>query len=243
MEYQFKINDFEGPLDLLLHLIKEQKVDIFDVSIYELCQQYLLFIEESKLINLEVASEYLVMAATLLEIKSKMLLPKPEVEIDDEYEENTREQLIKRLIEYKKYKEVTQTLKELNDDRSMVYTKPLEDLSQYKNETDSIDLPSGVEVYDLMKSLEKMYQRLKIQKPLNTTLERREISIEQRAASLLDQIRRSHSTKQSLLDFVDVPEKGYLVLTFLAALDLAKNQKIRIVQDNNFEDIYVSEVV
>lgn len=242
MEYQFKINDFEGPLDLLLHLIKEQKVDIFDVSIYELCQQYIRFIEESKLINLEIASEYLVMACTLLEIKSKMLLPKPEVEIDDEYEENSRDQLIRRLIEYKRYKEVTQTLKDLNEERSMVYTKPLEDLTQYKSETDTIELPSGVEVYDLVKSLEKMYQRLKIQKPLNTTMERREISVEQRASSLLKQIKQAAQSKTSLLNFVDVPEKGYLVITFLAALDLAKNQKIKITQDKNFEDIYVSEV-
>lgn len=243
MDYQFKINDFEGPLDLLLHLIKEQKVDIFDVSIYELCQQYLSFIEETKLINLEIASEYLVMACTLLEIKSKMLLPKPEVEIDDEYEENTREQLINRLIEYKKYKEVTQALKELNDSRSMVYTKPLEDLSRYKSESSNIDLPNGVEVYDLIKSLEKMYQRLKIQKPLNTTLEHREISIEQRATSLLEQIKGSGKNKQSLLVFIDIPEKRYLIITFLAALDLAKNQKIKMTQDDNFSDIYVSEVV
>jgi segregation and condensation protein A len=242
MEYQFKINDFEGPLDLLLHLIKEQKVDIFEVSIYELCQQYIRFIEESKLINLEIASEYLVMACTLLEIKSKMLLPKPEVEIDDEYEENSRDQLIRRLIEYKRYKEVTQTLKDLNEERSMVYTKPLEDLTQYKNETDTIELPSGIEVYDLVKSLEKMYQRLKIQKPLNTTMERREISVEKRASSLLKQIKQTSQPKISLLNFVDIPEKGYLVITFLAALDLAKNQKIKITQDKNFEDIYVSEV-
>lgn len=106
MEYKFLINDFEGPLDLLLHLIKKNNVDICDIKISDITKQYLDYLEEMENLDLNIASEYLALAAELIEMKSLVLLPKPEFS-DDEYEEDPRENLIKRLIEYKKIKEST----------------------------------------------------------------------------------------------------------------------------------------
>ena len=111
MRYEVKINEFEGPLDLLLHLIKQSNIDIYEISLEEITNQYLDYIKQMEKLNLDIASEYLVMASELLEYKSRSLLPKKEIE-DDEYEEDPKEELIKRLVDYKKYKEVTETCKE-----------------------------------------------------------------------------------------------------------------------------------
>ena len=116
MDYKFKINDFEGPLDLLLHLIKESKMDIFNIEIVSLTNQYLDFISHMKELNLSIASSYLVMASELMYIKSNYLLPRPEKEEDDD-EIDAKEELINRLIEYKKYKETTPIFKELEEKR------------------------------------------------------------------------------------------------------------------------------
>ena len=112
MEYKVMCNQFEGPMDLLLHLIKESNIDICDISIEEITKQYLDYINMMEELNLDIASEYLVMAAELLEIKSSYLLPKKELETSDEYEEDPKEELIRRLLEYERYKNVTQALKE-----------------------------------------------------------------------------------------------------------------------------------
>ncbi|GAE43404.1 segregation and condensation protein A [Mesobacillus boroniphilus JCM 21738] len=117
MQYNVKIEAFEGPLDLLLHLINTLEIDIYDIPVAEITEQYLMYIHAMKELQLDVASEYLVMAATLLAIKSKMLLPKHEAELEDEFEfdheEDPRNELVERLIEYKKFKEAASDLKSL----------------------------------------------------------------------------------------------------------------------------------
>ena len=123
MDYKFVINDFEGPLDLLLHLVKTSEMDIYDISVEKITEQYLEFIRRMEEMNLTVASEYLVMAAELIELKSRLLLPNSKNDEDDEYEEDPRENLINRLVEYKKYKELTPTFKKLEEDRKNIYIK------------------------------------------------------------------------------------------------------------------------
>ena len=118
MSFLANIEQFEGPLDLMLHLIKEQELDIFDLDLDILTKQYLLYIEEMENLELEVESEYLVELATLVEYKSKKLLPKDESKIEDEYEEDPKERLVRRLLEYQKYKEVSKTLYDAYSDRS-----------------------------------------------------------------------------------------------------------------------------
>ena len=130
MELDLKINEFEGPLDLLLHLIKENKMDIFDIKIEEITEQYLSYIKKQESMNLEVDSEYLVLASELIEIKSKLLLPH-EKEVIDEEESDPREELMNRLLEYQAYKEITKTLKEKELIRQEIYTKAPSSLKEY----------------------------------------------------------------------------------------------------------------
>ena len=131
MEYKVTINDFEGPMDLLLHLVKENNIDIIELNVEEITEQYLKYIEEAEELNLDIASEYLTLAAELIEIKSMSLLPK-KVVVEDDYEEDPRENLIARLIEYQKYKEVTKDLKELEQQRKHFYSKSPSNLKEFK---------------------------------------------------------------------------------------------------------------
>ena len=130
MEYKFIINDFEGPLDLLLHLIKTSEVDIYDIEIEKITKQYLDFIRSMEEMNLTIASEYLVMASELIELKSRLLLPSNKDLGEDEYEEDPRENLINRLLEYKKYKDMVDTFKELEEERKDIFTKDPINLSE-----------------------------------------------------------------------------------------------------------------
>ena len=131
MDYCFTIDKFSGPLDLLLHLIKQSNIDIYDIKIEEITNQYLDYIKKMEELNLNIASSYLVMAAELIEMKASMLLPKPEI-AEDEYEEDPKERLIKRLIEYQNYKEITTKFHELELDRQQYYTKQSSDISEYE---------------------------------------------------------------------------------------------------------------
>ena len=118
MAFKVLINQFEGPLDLMLHLIKENKLNLFDLDMEVLCDQYLIYIEEMDQMHLEIASEYLSELASLIEYKSKKLLPREKVIIEENYEENDKERLVKRLLEYQRYKEVSEQLKTFHEERS-----------------------------------------------------------------------------------------------------------------------------
>ena len=130
MEYQIILDDFKGPLDLLLHLIKEKEMDLQTIELSVIIDQYLEYIHMMESSQLEIMSEYLVMAADLIEMKSRMLLPKAKVEIEDEYQEDPREALIRRLIEYKRYKDVLDELKEKYEQRQTMYSKPADDMEE-----------------------------------------------------------------------------------------------------------------
>lgn len=232
MEYAVKIDAFEGPLDLLLHLIKESKVDIWDIKIVDITDQYLNYIKNMESLNLNIASEYLVMASELMEIKSKMLLPRYEEESSEE-EEDPREQLIQKLIEYQKYKDMTKSFKELEEVRHEFYTKAPESLKAYVDE-DTI-ISSDVTLDDLMNAFQKFLKRKQLEKPLSTTVTKKEITVEERRTS----IRNILKTKKKV-DFFELFEeitKEYIVVTFLAVLEMAKKQELMIYQENNFEQI------
>ena len=134
MDYSIKINEFEGPLDLLLHLIKQSNIDIVDIEINEITKQYLDYINKMEELNINVASSYLVMAAELMEIKSKSLLPKQEEETEGEEEVVSKENLINKLLEYQKYKNMISTFKDMETERQKIYVKSPEKVSNYVNE-------------------------------------------------------------------------------------------------------------
>ena len=151
MEITFTINDFEGPLDLLLHLIKEKKMDLLNLKIEIIIDEYLKFIEEMEKMNLDIASSYLVMASELIEMKSRLLLPR---QIEEEEEEiNPKEQLVNRLIEYQKYKDLTEEFKELESERKQIYTRLPENLKEYSN-TDTVINNSDITLDDLLQAFQ-----------------------------------------------------------------------------------------
>ena len=180
MEYEVKIDAFEGPLDLLLHLIKESKVDIWDIKIVDITEQYLNYIKSMEKLNLNIASEYLVMASELMEMKSKLLLPRTKIE--EEEEEDPREKLIQKLIEYQKYKEMTKNFKDLESNRHEFFTKAPESLKEYAPEGTIVN--SDLSIDDLMKAFSKFLERKEHEKPLSTTVTKREITVEERRISI-----------------------------------------------------------
>lgn len=238
MEVQVKIDAFEGPLDLLLHFVKESKVDILEISIVDIANQYLDFIHQMESLNLNIASEYLVMASELIEIKSRKLLPRKEVEEENQEEEDPETALINRLIEYQKYKDMTKSFKEMEELRQEIFTKTPESLKEY-SDTDVV-VSSDVTLDDLVLAFQKFLKRKEEEKPLSTKVTKNEITIEQRRSEIKGILR-----KYKRVDFVSLFEvctREYVVVTFLTILEMAKQKEVLIKQDSNFENIIVEVV-
>ena len=234
------IGDFEGPLDLLLHLIKKSKMEIFDIEISEITNQYLKYIESMSEMNLDIASEYLVMASELIEMKSRKLLPnkKDEEESNEEELINPEEELKRRLLEYKKYKESTSVFRSLEENRSSYYTKAPESLQKYSKE--KLENDGNVSVMDLLEAFEKLLERQNLNKPLNTKIARKELSVKERVVKIREILKLKK--KINFIELFDDFSKPYVVVTFLSILEMAKNKEITLKQDNNFSDIYVERV-
>ena len=234
--YEVKIKEFAGPLDLLLHLIKKEDLNIFDIDIDVITKQYLDYINIMENLNLDIASEYLIMAAELMEIKANSLLPKKELE-DDEYEENSKEQLIKRLIEYEQYKEVTNTFKDLENYRHEVYTRQTDELINYKETNENKDY--DIDINDLVKAFKQFLKRKELDKPLNTKIAKKDYSVNKRCEEIKNIIKKKK--KVSFYELFDTFNKDYIVITFLSILSLTKNGEIIIKQEHNFQNIIMEE--
>ena len=237
MNIEFKINDFEGPLDLLLHLIKESKMDIMNIEISSITDQYIAFLNKQEEMNLEISSEYLVLASSLLEIKSRMLLPNEKVE-EDEEENDPREELVNRLLEYQAYKNITKVLHEKEALRKDIYTKSPENIKNYIDEEESI--ASDITLDDLISAFQKFYQRKIDNKPLKTKITVNEISVSSRRHDIKRLLKERR--KMSFFELFPVLSKEYVVATFLAVLEMTKEKEITITQDKAFSDI-ICEVV
>lgn len=242
VEYNVKIDAFEGPLDLLLHLINSLEVDIYDIPMAQITEQYLLYVHTMKDLQLDVASEYLVMAATLLAIKSKMLLPKHDdglVDEDIEFEEeDPRDELVERLVEYRKFKEAANELKAREEERGQVFTKPPSDLTEYTEEEDVKNTDIQVSLYDMLGAFHKLLRRKKIQKPIQTRITRQEISIEKRMDEIVSTLQKVKA-RTPFTALFPINDKEHLVVTFLAVLELMKRKQIVVDQQNNFTEIFV----
>lgn len=233
------ILDFEGPLDLLLHLVKKSKMDINEIKIVPITEQYIKFIKEMEELNLNIASEYLVMASELIEMKSRHLLPIKETEEETEDEIDAEEELKRRLLEYQKYKESTPIFKELEKKRTNYFTKIPENLS---NITDiEINNDGSVTLNDLVKAFENILARQRYSKPINTKITRKELSVRERVHKI-----RNILKEKKKVEFVELFEefsKPYVVVTFLGILEMAKNNEILITQKGNFDKIYLEMVI
>lgn len=234
-----EVNDFSGPLDLLLHLVKVNKMDIYDINIEIITKEYLDYINNNKNLTIDACSEYLVMASELIHLKSKLLLNNnTDNEEDSEYEIESSEELQRRLLEYQKLKDITNDFRELEAKRSDVFTKVKSNLNEFKE--DKIELSDGVTLNDLLNAFELFLKRQAMQKPINTTVTKRELSVEQRSKEVRNIIKSKG--KVSFFDLFDDISKPYVIVTFLSILDMTKNKEVVITQKNNFDEIYIEGV-
>ena len=241
MTYNFCINDFEGPLDLLLHLVKESKMDIYEISIHLIIEQYLDYLHEQEEKNIDIASEYLVMASELIHLKSKLLINRhddEEQEETDEFSINSEEDLRNKLLEYEKYKELTKDFKELEEKRNEVYTKLPESLKEYLPDN---HLPKGeFDLSDLMSAYSKYLERKEQEKPLKTKITRKEISIEDKIKSIRNILH--NKKKVEFFELFESYDKENVVVTFLSILEMAKNKELTLSQKDNFSPIMIESV-
>lgn len=239
-----KLEAFDGPLDLLLHLIEKNKVDIFDIPIVLITEQYLEYVSGLDTKDMDVMSEFLVMAATLVRIKSKMLLPKEEVE--EEETEDPRQELVERLLEYKMYKYASFELKDRQYDAAKVFFKepsiPRE-VSEYKDEIDYDRLLSDVTLTKLQAVFDSVMQK-QVDKidPIRSKfgkIEKEEINIEDQMI-LVQQYANEHKqfSFRKLLEMGS--GKSYLIVTFMSILELMKTGRLIVQQDNLFDDIIIT---
>jgi len=233
-----KLEVFEGPLDLLLHLIKENKMDIFDIEIESITRQYLDYIHKMKEQNLDIASAYLVMASELTLIKARMLLPRPKVDDEETEEEDPREELVARLLEYQAYKEITKTLKENESKRQEIHTKIPENINNYIEENTVITGEGSIDL--LVDAFKKFLVRKSEEKPLSTKVTMKEITVSSRKLEIKSILKKEK--KVSFFKLFPVSTKEYIVATFLAILDMARNKELLIKQEELFSDIIVEGV-
>ncbi|PTX50860.1 condensin subunit ScpA [Melghirimyces profundicolus] len=241
MDVTIKLEMFEGPLDLLLHLIDRSEVDVCEIPIARITDQYMEYLSTMQRFELEVASEFLVMAATLLAIKSRMLLPRAEpADLSDVMQEeeglDPREELVERLLEYKRYKRLADALREREEERSRVYTRPPMDLTPYTPEENPL---KGVSPDDLLEIfVDVMSRREEEAEPARMT--REEISVSDRMEEIHGLLLRTRGE----LRFSELLRWGRItrervVTTFLALLELMKLRRIRIRQAGLFDDIRI----
>ena len=240
MSYEVVIDDFQGPLDLLLHLIKEKEMDLETLEVSVITDQYLAYIDQMDADQLETMSEYLVMAAQLIEMKCKMLLPNEKVELEDDYQEDPREQLIRRLIEYKKYKDILDDVRECYEYRQTLHTKAPALMDDYVVDTSEL-IPDHLEVYDLIKAMQKMFQRKVLHAPLESRIARVEISIEERSDQIRQYFKLHKNQRIRFEELFEEPTRTFFVVTFLSILVLVNTNELIIEQDGNFENIYLKE--
>ena len=240
MTYNFHINDFEGPLDLLLHMVKDSQMDIYEINIRQIIDQYLDFIRSLEEKNIDVASEYLVMASELIHLKSKLLINrKDEVEEEGEFSFSSEEDLKNKLIEYEKYKEITKNFQELEEKRSEVYTKLPESLKDFLPEA---KLTKGeFDVDDLLNAYMQYLNRLKLSKPLNTRITKKELSVDDK----IKEIRTILETRKrvNFIELFTEPTKEYIIVTFLSILEMCKTNEITLTQEDNYSPIMIEKRV
>lgn len=236
MDYQVTTENFTGPLDLLLHLIKEHHMDLMDLDVSIICDQYLAYIETMEPSLLETVSEYLVMAAWLIEMKSKLLLPKNKIDEEDDYEQE-RQKMIKRLLEKNQINEVLENFNQAYENRQSMHSRIPASLENFIEEDNN--LPDHLEIYNLIGAMQKVLQRQILLQPLESRLARVEITIDERTSQIEDFFDNHKNERINFIELFEGGDKYFAIVTFLSILVLVKNDKIEISQENNFEDIYL----
>lgn len=235
---------FEGPLDLLLHLINQLEIDIYDIPIAQITDQYMNYLDQMKAEQIDLASEYFVMAATLMRIKSEMLVPRNEnqAEMEEDFyeEDDPRKPLMELLLEYKQIKEVVPRFEEKHFDRADFFGKEPSDLSAYR---ESIELEDqGLEIDDLTNIFMEVLARHKLETPQPTMIETDEITVIEKMDDIRLRILQRQDQQISFYELIDKPTRKEIVVTFLAMLELIKDNRIKVRQDSVSSDISISVI-
>ncbi len=249
MEINFKLQAFEGPLDLLLHLIDKNKVDIYDIPIVEITDQYMAYIKKMEDENLDIMSEFLLMAATLLDIKSRMLLPKEETESEDDEAEDPRAELVQQLLEYKMYKTISYELRDRQMDADHIFYKAPslpDEVLKYEQPVDLEELMSDLTLNKLNAIFNQVLKRQDNRRdPIRSAfgkIKKEEVSLEQKMAWTIA-FAKAHNTFsfRSLLEASH--SKTEVIVTFLCILEMMKSGQISITQEDTFTDIVIESKI
>lgn len=237
-----QLQDFKGPFDLLLHLVKVSKMDIYTINISDIIEQYLEFINSIDKFDIDASSEYLVISSELIHLKSKMLINKDlddEEDDEEEYLIKNEEDLREKLIQYEKYKNMTDTFRVLETNRQDYYTKLPENFKNYIEEEKVIN--SDISVDDLVNAFIEMQKRINFQKPIVTKVTRKEFSVKDRICEIRDLLKEKKRIEFNEL-FDELVTKENIVITFLSLLDMSKNKEITIKQDKIFSTIIIESM-
>ncbi len=238
MAYQVQLENFEGPLDLLLFLLQEHEIDIYDIPVALITHQYLEYLELLKLLDLEMGGDYILMAATLIRIKSKMLLPR---RLADETTEeiDPREELVQRLLEYRRYKEAAHVLGTQEDQQIDIFYRPASE--NWEDNTDDMEeldvgLTNNLSLWDLLQSFKEVIDR--VDNTFDRTIEREAITVEDR----MDDIMRQLHNRDGLFfkDLFNEVTRPIIIAMFLALLELIRTRKIAFEQTDNIGEIWLS---
>jgi segregation and condensation protein A len=228
-ELRLRLGQFAGPLDLLLYLIKQEQANIFDIPIAKITDEYLKYIRLMKRLDISVAADFLVMAATLIEIKSKMLLPRDPLAEPETAADDPRKELVDQLLEYEKFKSAAQMLYERSTIEQAVFRRG-------RIETDDANAEINATVFDLLTVFQKILLRHKEQ--VKMEIEREEVSL----AEMIDRIRARMSALEelNLIDFfAELNTRRELVTAFIAVLEIVRTEAVRLIQKQTFGDIYL----
>ena len=236
MPYRVQLQNFEGPLDLLLFLIKKNEVDIYDIPVADITQQYMEYLEFIELLDLDHASEFILMAATLIRIKVKMLLPKPELE--DEEVEDPREELVQRLLEYQRFKETAWEFGDLEKKQRQLF--PKRNFTFEPGDEEEAEQPDEREItlFDLMSVFVDVMKR--IPPPSEHTVETISVTIEEQAEFVLSYFEKRNRVLFSDL-LLQIKERIILIVTFIAILELVRKKELSLSQTKPFAEIWIQK--
>lgn len=230
-DYKIKLEIFEGPMDLLMHLIEKNQIDIYDIPIATVTEQYIAYIKALETFNIDVASEFLLMAATLLQIKSRMLLPRPPQTVELAEEEDPRQELVDRLIEYRRFKDMSTVMENMLKEREHFFTRLPEEFPV------KIPLPMGLNINDLVAAFASVWESSIDDYEL---VSREEFSVQDKMYDIIHLLYKYKGKIEFNQTLIRKGTRSEVVAAFLALLELVKLQRVIITQQERFSTIYIT---
>jgi len=241
MTYKIKLDIFEGPFDLLVYLIENARMSVYDIHVSEITDQYIKYIETMKTLDVNLATEFMVLAAELIEIKSKMLLPRMKADSEAVFEEDPRTELVQRILEYKRFKSAAELLELREEQCRRIFVKPKEDLAPFTKEADeylNLDLSQFVRAFHLFLQKKKKLEEIRRN---YARVERQKISIETRIEYIKNMFRSKGKKRLNFRELLTPDSDRYeVVLTFVSMLEMIRQKAISVRRNINFGEIYLS---